>query len=406
MSAINPVESTRIEFEHLLSSRAAIGWGRPKPEYLERPLYELGAGFPDPESFPYAELAEATARVMREDGAAALGYGDPQGYLGLREIVCEKYRVLEKMNVAPENIVIANGAGHALALALSAFVDVGDAIICEAPAFWGSLAVIRRHGPRILDVPVDGEGIVTAAVRERLEQLRREGRPCKLIYTIDNFQNPSGVTQSLHRRRELVALAHEYGTFIVEDDAYGELRFEGQSLPSLYAIDGGRRVIRLGTLSKILGAGLRLGWVCAPREMIPAFQSFLYGGGTSPYASRIAACFLRQHMLAHIARLVEVYREKRDAMLQGLREVLAETDADFVSPQGGFFFWLRLPSDTDVAQLNAAAHAAGVQYAPGPAFYPNGGGAEFIRLTYSYESPPKCYEGARVIARAMLAARR
>jgi 2-aminoadipate transaminase len=394
-------------FEHLLSSRARIGWGT--PPWTVRPvsnaLYEFGGGLPDPESFPYEGMVEATKRVMQEDGAAAMTYGDPQGYRGLRELVCEKYKHYEGLAVAPEDVVVSNGSGHGLGLAFSAFLDVGDAIISEAPAFSGTLVTMRRHGPRILDVPIDAEGIVTSAVRSRLEALGREGKPCKLIYTIVNFQNPAGPTQSLRRRRELVALAHEFDTLILEDDAYGELRFDGEALPSLWALDGGRRVIRAGTLSKILGAGVRLGWLLAPREMIPAFQGFLFGGGVNPYMSRVATAFMREHMIGHVARLVEVYRAKRDAMLKGLWEVLDGTDVEISRPEGGFFIWIKLPSATDPATLTALATEQRVQFTPGPMFYPNGGGEEFIRLAFSYEPPEKCYEGARLIARAIRDAR-
>jgi 2-aminoadipate transaminase len=395
-------------FEHLLSRRALIGWGT--PPWTVRPttnaLYEFGGGLPDPESFPYEGMIEATKQVLTSDeGPAAMTYGEPQGYKALRELVCHKYELFEGLTVSPDNIVIANGSGHGLGLAFSAFLDVGDPIISEAPAFSGTLVTMRRHGPRILDVPVDAEGIVTTAVRARLDELRREGTPCKLIYTIVNFQNPAGPTQSLRRRHELIALAHEYDTVILEDDAYGELRFEGEMLPSLYALDGGRRVVRAGTLSKILGAGVRLGWLCAPREMIPAFQGFLFGGGVNPYMSRVATAFMREHMAGHVARLVEVYRTKRDAMLKGLWEVLDGTDVEISRPEGGFFIWIKLPTGTDPARLSARAVEARVQYTPGTAFYPNGGGEEFIRLAFSYEPPEKCYEGARLIARAILAAR-
>jgi 2-aminoadipate transaminase len=373
------------------------------PRASMQPLYEFGGGFPDPASFPYDGMVDATARMMKAEGAAAMTYGDPQGYLGLRELVCQKYELFESMKTAPENIVVANGSGQALSLAFSAFVDPGDPIIVEAPTFSGSLNTIRRHGPRVLDVPVDDEGIVTDAVRERLETLRREGRRCKLIYTIVNFQNPAGPSQSLRRRHELVELAHEFDTLILEDDAYGELRFEGQTLPPLYALDAAGRVIRAGTVSKILGAGVRLGWLCAPRAMVPALQSFLFGGGTNPFMSRVATYFLREHMAAHVARLIDVYRAKRDAMLRGLDEVLASTDAVISRPEGGFFLWLRLPGGVDPRRLAERAAAMRVQYTPGPVFYANGGGESYIRLAFSFEPPEKCYEGARLLARAMLA---
>src|SRR5438552_4047617 len=276
-------------FEPLLSGRARIGWGVPvgTPRPAMNPLYEFGGGFPDPASFPYDGMVEATARVMQSEGAAAMTYGEPQGYRG---------------------------------------------------------------------------------------------------------------------RHELVELAHEYDTLILEDDAYGELRFEGETLPPLYALDRHGRVIRAGTLSKILGAGVRLGWLAAPREMIPAFQGFLFGGGVSPFMSRVATYFMRDHMTTHIQRLIDVYREKRDAMLRGLDEVLAGTGAVVSRPEGGFFLWMKLPAGTDQRRLADLAVDARVQYTPGPVFFPNGGGDELIRLAFSFEPPEKCYEGARLIARAIRAA--
>jgi 2-aminoadipate transaminase len=372
---------------------------------LANPLYEFGAGQPDPASFPYDGLVEATARMMKAEGAAALSYGEYQGYRGLRELVCHKYELFEGLKVTPDDLIIANGSGHALSLAFSAFLDVGDVMISEAPTFSGTLHTIRRHGPRVLEVPVDDEGMVTDAVREHLVRLRREGRPCKLIYTIVNFQNPAGPTLSLRRRYQLVELAHQFDTFILEDDAYGELRFEGEALPSLYALDDGGRVIRAGTLSKILGAGVRLGWLCAPRPLIPVLQGFLFGGGVNPFMSRVATVFLREHLAPHVATLVAVYRAKRDAMLRGLWQVLKGTDVEISHPEGGFFIWIRLPTATSPARLMELAVERRVQVSPGPAFFINGGGEQFIRLAFSYESPERCHEGARLIAQAILDAR-
>ncbi len=395
-------------FDELLSTRARIGWGAPPPPSrpVQEALFDFGGGFPDPESFPYEGMIDATARMMKVEGAQALTYGEAQGYRGLRELVAHKYDLFEGLKVDPDNIVVANGSGHALSLAFSAFVDVGDPIICEAPTFSGTLNTIRRHGARVLDAPVDAEGMVTSVVRQRLEQLRAEGLRCKLIYTIDTFQNPSGPTMSLRRRRELVELAQEFDTLILEDDAYGELRFEGEAQPSLYSLDPSGRVIRAGTLSKILGAGVRLGWLCASREMIPVLQAFVFGGGVNPYMSRVATYFMRDNLEGHVARLIAVYRAKRDAMLRGLWEVLTGTDVEISRPEGGFFIWIKLPTGTDRARLFELAKASRVQYTAGPAFFANGGGEQHIRLAFSYEAPERCYEGARLLARAILDARR
>src|SRR5262245_47459517 len=394
-------------FGELLSTRARIGWDAPAPPSrpVQDALYDFGAGYPDPATYPYDGLVEATARMMKDEGAQALNYGEYQGYLGLREVVCHKYAHFERLEVTPENLLVSNGSGHALSLAFSALVDIGDAIISEAPTFSGTLHTIRRHGPEVLDAPVDADGMVTEVVREHLQALRTQGRRCKLIYTIVNFQNPAGPTLSLERRKELIALADEYDTLILEDDAYGEIRFEGEPLPSLYALDPHGRVIRAGTVSKILGAGFRLGWLCAPRQMIPVFQGFLFGGGVNPFASRVATYYLRDHMAEHVSVLVAAYRAKRDAMLKGLCEVLGKTDVEISRPEGGFFIWIRLPPGTDPKRLAAIAARERLQYTPGSSFYANGGGDRFIRLAYSYESPERCYEGSRLVAQAILAAR-
>jgi 2-aminoadipate transaminase len=398
---------TNPRLDDLLSTRARIGWGASSPPArpVAEALFEFGGGHPDPSSFPYEGMVEATADVMKAEGAAALSYGEPQGYKGLRELVAHKYRLVENLEVPPDDIIVTNGSGHALSLAFSAFVDVGDPILSEAPTFSGTLATIRRHGARVLDVPLDAEGMDTAVARQQLEKLRSEGLRCKLIYTIVNFQNPAGPTMSRRRREELIALAHEYDTLILEDDAYGELRFEGTAHPSLYALDKGGRVIRAGTLSKILGAGVRLGWLCAPRQMIPAFQGFLFGGGVNPYVSRVATYYMRENLVPHVARLVDIYRLKRDAMLKGLWEVLSGTDVEISKPEGGFFIWIKLPTGTKIERVREAAVKSGIQFTWGPAFFANGGGEGFIRLAYSWEPPERNYEGAKLIAQAIKNAR-
>lgn len=390
-------------FEQLLSTRAMIGrQSGGAGAWPSAPVqYEFGGGKPDPGSFPYDEIVEATRRMMAAEGAQALTYGEPQGYKGLRELLAHKHDLFEGLQVDPDNILLTNGSLHALGLVISAFVDVGDPVICEAPSFSGTLMALRRHGADLRGVPVDEGGIVIAAVREQLESLRAEGRPCKLIYTMPTFHNPAGPTATLERRRELLALAREYGTLILEDDAYGDLRFEGEFIPSLYALDDSDGVIRAGTLSKILGAGMRLGWLIAPKPLLPILQSFNFGGGIAPFTSRVATYYMRDHMPQHVAKLIEVYRGKRDAMLQGLWEVLEGTDVEISKPVGGFFIWIKLPTAADTQKLAAAAREAGVGYVPGNAFMPNGGGERYIRLAFSYESEENCHAGARHLASAI-----
>ena len=400
------MSTTATSFEQLLSTRAQIGYGRPGAWSTNKVEYEFGGGKPDPGSFPYQGIVDATARMMKAEGDQAMTYGEAQGYRGLRELLAHKHEIFEGLQVNPDNILLTNGSLHAIGLVLSAFIDIGDALICEAPTFSGTLMAMRRHGADLHSVPVDDEGIVIEAVREKLEMLKAQNRRCKLIYTMPTFHNPAGPTATLARRKALIALAQEYETIILEDDAYGDLRFEGEFIPSLYSLDDAGIVVRCGTLSKILGAGMRLGWLIAPQEMLPTLQGFNFGGGIAPFTSRVATYYMRDTMQDHVATLIEVYRNKRDAMLQGLWEVLEGTDVQISKPAGGFFIWIKLPTGTDVQQLNQLARAAGVGIVPGMAFMPNGGGENHIRLAFSYESEEKCHAGARHLGSAIRGAMR
>lgn len=395
------MSTTATRFEQLLSSRAQIGYGRPAAWPGGTVEYEFGGGKPDPGSFPYDAIVDATARMMKAEGDQALTYGEPMGYRGMRELLAHKHELFEGLQTSPDNFLLTNGSSHALSLAISMFVDIGDPVICEAPTFSGTLVGLRRHGAELHGVPMDDDGIVVEAVREKLELLKAQNRRCKLIYTIPTFQNPAGSTATLERRKALLDLAREYETLILEDDAYGDLRFEGEFVPTLYSLDDSGTVIRSGTFSKILGAGMRLGWLLAPTEMIPTLQGFNFGGGVAPFTSRVATYYMRDHMPNHVKVLIDVYRNKRDAMLQGLQETLEGTDAEFNKPAGGFFIWVKLPTGTDREKLGRLAREAGVGVVPGTSFMPNGGGEEFIRLAYSYESEERCHAGARHLGAAI-----
>jgi len=392
------------QFKTLLSSRAARG---PRPPQGIGPniKYKLGTGNPDPGSFPYAEVAQATADVMETDGEAALSYGHPYGALGLREWVCHKHKVLENLDITPDNILITNGSGDALGLVIQTFVNEGDSVITEAPTFSATLQTFRRNGADLHGIPVDDEGMRTDLLGAKLEELARAGRPCKLIYTIDTFQNPSGPTLTLARRRELLALAQQYNVVVLEDDAYGELRWEGEPVPSLFELDSSGLVARTGTLSKILGAGVRIGWVLASPAMLSYVSAFNFSGGVSPLTSRICLRYMQGYFEPHVQDLRAIYKEKRDAMNEVLERELAGTDATWSRPEGGFFIWLKLPTGTDPKKLQQLATEAGVAYVTGPAFMPNGGGDEYIRLAFSYETPAALREGTALVCQAIHAAR-
>jgi 2-aminoadipate transaminase len=391
-------------FQELLSQRAAQG-PRLAPGGRTGIKYNFGAGNPDPGSFPYQGLVQAMADVMETDGVAALSYGGFYGYEGLREWVCHKLKVFEDLDVTTDNILIANGSGDALGMVIQTFVNFGDAVICEAPTFSGTLQGLRRNGADLYGVEVDDEGMRTDRLADRLEELTKAGRKPKLIYTIDTFQNPAGPTLTLKRRLELLELARKYNVVVLEDDAYGELRWEGEPVTSLYELDDAGLVARTGTLSKILGAGTRVGWVIAPASMVPYISAFNFGGSVSPLTSRICTAYMRGNLEPHVDELRGIYHRKRNAMLDALQEVLGETDATWSKPEGGFFIWVKLPTGTSQSKLAELAAEQKVGYVTGPAFMPNGGGEEYIRLAYSYETPEEIGEGTTLLSEAILAAR-
>ena len=402
---------TAVNYSRLLSNRALI---EPPPSALRvqhghstplAPLYLFAGGLPDPESFPFDGLRVATDTMLREEGRDAMTYGAMYGYQGLRELVCEKNRKFEGFEIAADNLLITNGSSHALALAADILINPGDPILVEAPTFSGTLHNLLRFSPEFITVGLDAEGIRTDEVEARLEELRRQGRRAKLIYTIVNFQNPAGMTQSLRRRLELLDLAERYDTIIVEDDAYGELRYDGEPIKSLYGLDKNERVIRTGTLSKILGAGVRLGWMLAPKPLLAKAAALKADGGTNPYMSRLATFYMRDHMVEHVEELKVIYRTKRDLMMDRLRSGLGDA-AEIHRPDGGFFIWIKLPEGTDPVKLLELGGTARVSYAPGPNFYPDQkSGSEFIRLAFSFASLEDIRVGTDALCEAIRAAK-
>lgn len=373
--------------------------------------YQFGGGKPDPASFPYQELAAATEEVLTSDGAEALTYGDAQGFLPLRQLIARKYLHYENLHVDPSQLLITNGSSDAIRLITDALVAPGDTMLIEAPTFLGSLRTFQGHGADLVGLPMDDQGIIIDEFERIIERERAKGKRLKVVYTIPTFQNPAGSTMPRARRERLLEIAARAGLVVLEDDAYGDLRCHGDFVPSLFALDTHGIVVRCGTLSKILGAGLRVGWVLGQPAMIQAVMRVKYDGGTNPFVTRVATAYLKDHIEEHVTELIQVYRTKRDAMLEALEEHVGhEGGASWSVPEGGFFIWVRVPDGTDLNKLADACAARGVSYVPGPAFYndwknefPDAN--QYIRLAYSYSSPEEIREGTAQLGRAILEAR-
>jgi 2-aminoadipate transaminase len=367
--------------------------------------YNMGGGQPDPASLPRDVLTGIVSRLLASDeGQSALMYGDASGYLGLREAIADKLRRWEHLEVAPDELLIVNGSNHGLALTVQAFVNPGEVAVVEAPTFMGGLRPMRQLGVQVEMVPLDEQGLQTDALEEKLQALQGAGTPAKLLYTIPNFHNPAGVDLSLERRQRVVDLAETYNFVILEDDAYGELRFSGQSLPSLYGLAPRGRVVRSATLSKILAAGLRIGYLCAPREVIARLNGLKLDGGASPFVGRVAATWLRRDHDAHVPGLIDLYRGKRDALVRGIEKGFQAGDAlrpTWTLPAGGFFLWLKLPPGVDGAKVAAAAADRGVAYVSGTSFFADGSGTEYIRLAWSMLSEPDLEQAGSMLAESI-----
>lgn len=366
----------------------------------QRPVISFGGGVPDPKSLPLDDLKEAAQAVLDEQGKEALQYGGPYGYEGLRELLAEQVRQIDKVNLSADGVTIVSGSSQGLENICFAFLDPGDVVITEETSFPGSLWTFRSHQAEPIGISLDREGLRTDILDEALKGLAQQGRHPKLIYTIPNFHNPTGVTQSLARRRELLELAHRYGVIVVEDDAYGDLRYDGERIPSLFSLSGGNGVLKMGTFSKTIAPGLRLGWVTGHEKVVASLTRMRLDMGTSPFVSRVVAEYMRQGKLAHhIAEVVSIYRKKRDCALANL----GEKGASWVwaKPQGGFFLWLELPQGLDSRSVLERAHELGVGFIPGPPFFVSGDGGHYLRLAFSFVSLEEIATGIQALLQAI-----
>jgi len=363
-------------------------------------MISLAYGLADPTLFPSAELSAAVAEVLKDDSAAALNYGPT--FLGLREQIVGRLRS-QGVEAEDDNVLVSYGSGQILALLPEVFVNPGDVVLIEGPSFMGAVRNFGEAGARLVTVPTDDNGMNVEALDELLRGLRRENVRPKFIYTIPTFHNPTGVTMPLARRQKLVSLAAEYGTAIVEDDAYGDLRFEGQNLPSLAALDQEGWVIRTGTFSKILAPGMRMGWAYARPEVIQRLAMFKTEGSSGPFLTRIVARYCADGQLErHIQDLIALYRTKRDVMLDAIaREFVGGVTT--LRPEGGFFVWCKLPSGMSATELLTASEAQGATFLPGTRCFANGQGDDAIRLAFSYQPAHEIEEGIARIGRAMRA---
>jgi len=416
--------STAISTRARLSGAAYAGPGSGglTPAEVERPPVLFTAGIPDVGSLPIEAMTAAMGAVFREEGAPTLQYGGVQGYSGLREWLAGHWSAIEGVSLTAANFTLTNGSAHALDNICEVFLDPGDAVIVEAPSFPGSIRTIRSLGVDVESVPLDDNGLIVEAFEELLQQLKATGRRPKLLYTIPTFHNPTGATLTLERRQRLIEVCQANDILIIEDEAYGELGFDGELQQSLFSLAGGRGVIKIGTVSKIIATGLRVGWCQAAVPVIDALVATRFDMGISPLLTYMLARYAADGRLeSHIAAMRGLYQHKRDLMTNELRERCGDL-VSWSEPKGGFFLWLRLDESIDPGLLWEEARTEGVSYVGGRAFFADltaeeapkpgpstlsyGNAIDRIRLAFSFTDATQIPEGIRRLARAIDRSRR
>jgi 2-aminoadipate transaminase len=365
-------------------------------------VISLAGGLPDTSSFPPKTFAAQMTRIAQESAAEALQYGPTEGFRETVDCIVEVMGA-EGMLPDPEDVIVTTGGQQAIDLLCKALVDPGDVVICEAPTYPGAIPVFCSYEAETIQVECDGEGMRIEELEATLERLDGEGRRPKLIYSVPSFQNPAGVTMSLERRRRLVELARTRELLVVEDNPYGLLRFGGDPLPPLYQLDGGDFVVYVGTFSKILSPGIRLGWAVAPP---PVMEKVVLGKQASDLCtSTLTQYFVREYFAEgrwreYIESLVGIYRQRRDAMLEALRAHFPP-QASWTEPEGGLFVWATLPPYIDTSDLLAKALREDVAFVPGQAAYVDGRGRSSMRLNFSGSDEEEIREGIRRIGKTI-----
>ena len=365
-------------------------------------VISLAGGRPDPETFPANDIKEIVQNILTKDSARALQYSNTEGLSELRKCIID---YLEKDGIKGDldNIVISSGSQQGLDLVGKVFLNPGDVAIVELPSYSSALDAFRSYGGELVGIPIDEEGMRMDLLEEKLTQLKSKGEKVKFIYTISNFQNPAGLTMSLSRRKKIIEIAHKFNIFIIEDNPYEQIRFEGDPLPSIYSLDNIGFVISLGTFSKIICPGLRIAWILGNKEIIRKIVIL-------KQAADLCTSMLNQLMVyeyikfgnldKNIKSNIEIYKKKSDIMLNALKKYFPP-EVTWTKPQGGFFVFVTLPEYINADEMFKEAIEENVAYVIGSAFFVNGKGQNTMRLSFSQSSMEDIEEGIKRLGKVI-----
>lgn len=367
-----------------------------KPEIIS-----FAGGMPAPELFPVEQMEKAANAVMEEMGQAAMQYSSTEGYVPLRQQIVDRMAAKNNIHTTVDNILVTSGSQQGLDYSGRVFLDKDDIVLIESPSYLGALNAFKTCEPRFIEVPTDDGGMIM----EELEKILEKEDRVKMIYVIPDFQNPASRTWSLERRQKFMEIINKYEIPVIEDNPYGELRFEGEAQPALKSLDTKGLVVYLGTFSKILAPGYRLGWVCADGEILDKYNFMAQAAAlqASTISQMETAKWIEMYDLdAHVAKLVEVYGKRRDLMYNTMKEEFPP-EVKFAKPTGGLFLWVELPEYMDAAVLAKEALKENVAYVPGEGFYPDGNTKNTFRMNYSNMPDDKIVEGVKRLAKVIKA---
>ena len=394
-----------IDFEPLFSQRAKRMKASEVRELLKliqkQEIISFAGGLPNPEAFPVDKINEIVCDLLRTIPNKVLQYESTEGTPMLREVLAERLKRVWGIDGDKDNMVITAGSQQALDLLGNIIIDAGSSIILEAPTYLAAINAFRLYEPSITSIPLDDDGMQVDKMEEALDDMRRWGVHPRFFYVIPTFNNPAGVCLSLSRRKKVLDLAHEYDFIIIEDDPYGELRYSGEALPPLKALDKEDRVVYLGTFSKTLAPGFRIAWAFGPkaivRKMVVAKQAVDLCSPT--FNQYIAAEYLKRGYIdQHLKNIIALYGRKQRLMLKSMDEFIPKEYVRWTRPDGGMFLWATLDRSVDTAQMFPAAIAQNVAYVTGQPFFADGSGKNSMRLNFTYPSDDNIVEGVRRLA--------
>ncbi len=370
------------------------------PGSFRHAKYDFAVAYPDPETLPLEELVDSLKSAFEREGRDLAYYSDASGYPELRRLVAGKLARERNMKVEADDVVLTSGSGEAIGIVIQALTDPGDVVLTEEFVYLGTLNQMRRYGADVVGVKCDDDGILPGDLDAVIMEQTAKGKKVKYLYTIPTFQNPMGWTMTLERRKQVLEVTGKHGIPVFEDDCYADLRFEGEDVTSFHSLDETGRVVYVGSFSKIIAPGMRMGYLVAPQEVINRAWSFKSGGAVSQFTALAVAEYMKGGIDQHIEAHNRALAAKRDTMLAALGENFGSS-VTWTAPQGGLYVWVKFPEGTDLAAVQDQVYEVGVGYYNGAQFSPSGEGSNYVRLCFGHPTAETIYEGVGELARIL-----